>query len=45
MAVQHDRLEGIVSLKDLLKVIALKVELEESGAQAARPPLVHEPDG
>jgi Zn-dependent protease/predicted transcriptional regulator len=44
MVVQDDRLEGIVSLKDLLKFIALKVELEEGGAQAARPPLVHEPE-
>jgi Zn-dependent protease/CBS domain-containing protein len=29
MVVQNDRLEGIVSLKDLMKFIALKVELEE----------------
>ena len=29
MVVQNDRLEGIVSLKDLLKFISLKVELED----------------
>jgi Zn-dependent protease/predicted transcriptional regulator len=44
MVVQNNHLEGIVSLKDLLKFIALKVEMEEGGTQAARSPLVHEPD-
>jgi predicted transcriptional regulator len=36
MVVQHDHLEGIVSLKDLLKFIALKVELEEGHSDAPR---------
>jgi Zn-dependent protease/predicted transcriptional regulator len=34
MVVQNERLEGIVSLKDLLKFIALKVELEEGHSQS-----------
>jgi hypothetical protein len=45
MVVQNGRFDGIVSLKDLLTFSALKVEFEEGGAQAARPPLVHETDG
>ena len=36
MVVQNDRLEGIVSLKDLMKFIALKVELEEGPTESSR---------
>jgi Zn-dependent protease/predicted transcriptional regulator len=40
MVVHNDHLEGILSLKDLLKFIALKVELEEGSDQVVRNPLV-----
>jgi predicted transcriptional regulator len=32
MVVENDRLVGIISLKDLLKFLALKMELEEEDA-------------
>lgn len=34
MVVENGHLEGILSLKDLLKFISLKIELEEGGAEA-----------
>ena len=42
MVVDDGHLEGILSLKDLLKFISLKVELEDGEEEVARNPLVHE---
>jgi Zn-dependent protease len=39
MVVRDGHLEGILSLKDMLQFISLKVELEEDGEQARRLPL------
>lgn len=42
MVTQNGHLEGILSLKDLLKFISLKVELEEPGGDVKRYPVVRE---
>lgn len=42
MVVENSRLEGILSLKDLLKFLSLKVELEEGGGDIRQPPLVRQ---
>lgn len=42
MVVENGHLEGILSLKDLLKFISLKVELEEGNGETGQHPLVRE---
>jgi signal-transduction protein with cAMP-binding, CBS, and nucleotidyltransferase domain len=42
MVVREGRLEGILSLKDLLNFISLKVELENGDGQAEQPPPVEQ---
>jgi Zn-dependent protease/predicted transcriptional regulator len=42
MVIDHGQLVGIISLKDLLRFISLKVELEEDDAEMSRLPLTRD---
>ena len=42
MVIDHDQLVGIISLKDLLRFLSLKVELDENDAEMSRLPLTRD---